>query len=460
MRQKSENQSLKSRHSTPDALVIGAGLAGCEAAWQLAERGINVTLCDMKPKRRSAAHHSNGFAELVCSNSLKSNDVNSAAGLLKEELRIMGSLLISCADEVRVPAGGALAVDREAFSSLVTQKIVSHPLINILEKEFSALPSSMAIVATGPLTDGELAKDIENRFGRVLSFFDAASPIVTAESIDMGNAYFAARYGKGTPDYINCPMDQPQYNAFREALIAAEGTLKKDFEKGAAFFEACVPIEELAARGMDTLRYGPLKPVGLPHPVTGHIPYTVVQLRADNSGKSLYNIVGFQTNLRFGEQKRVFSMIPALKNAEFVRYGVMHRNSFLNSPGLLSENYEVTDSPGLFFAGQITGVEGYVESIASGMCAALSLAARIHGKPLPVFPKSTVIGALGYYISDRSVKDFQPMNANFGIMEKPGEKIRSKQKRHEALSAAAISHIKSIFQHEVQKWGILNEDID
>ena len=436
------------------AVVVGAGLAGCEAAWQLARRGISVTLYDMKPARRSPAHHTDGYAELVCSNSLKSDALTNAAGLLKEELRRLGSLLIACADAVRVPAGGALAVDRDAFSALVTERVRAHPLITAQTKEVSAVPEPFAVVATGPLTDGALAADMERRFGKALSFFDAACPIVTADSIDMDKAFFAARYDKGTPDYINCPMDEDEYTAFWQALTTAECTEQKAFEREAfRVFEGCMPVEVMAKRGADTLRFGPLKPVGLRDPRTGRTPYAVVQLRRDNSAGTLYNMVGFQTNLRFGEQKRVFSMIPALKNAEFVRYGVMHRNSFLHSPGILSDNYEVLDTPGLFFAGQITGVEGYVESIASGLCAGMALAARIAGNPPPRFPGTTVTGALARYISDLSVRDFQPMNSNFGIVDGLSERVRGKRERYGRIAERALADIDALRARQRQIWG-------
>lgn len=436
------------------AIVVGAGLAGCEAAWQLARRGIPVTLYEMKPARRSPAHHADGYAELVCSNSLKADALTNAAGLLKEELRRLGSLLIACADAVRVPAGGALAVDRDAFSVLVTERIRAHPLISAQTKEVVTIPEPFAVVATGPLTDGSLAADMERRFGKALSFFDAAAPIVTADSIDMDKAFFAARYDKGTPDYINCPMSEDEYNAFWHALTTAECAELKEFERETfRVFEGCMPIEVMAKRGPDTLRFGPLKPVGLRDPRTGQTPYAVVQLRRDNSAGTLYNMVGFQTNLRFGEQKRVFSMIPALRNAEFVRYGVMHRNSFLRSPGILSDNYEVLDTPGLFFAGQITGVEGYVESIASGLCAGMALAARMTGKPLPRFPGTTIIGALARYISDVSVRDFQPMNSNFGIVDGLPERIRGKRERYERIAERALADIDALWEKERQIWG-------
>ncbi|MBQ3490984.1 MAG: methylenetetrahydrofolate--tRNA-(uracil(54)-C(5))-methyltransferase (FADH(2)-oxidizing) TrmFO, partial [Oscillospiraceae bacterium] len=393
--------------------VVGAGLAGTEAAWQLAQRGIKVTLIEMKPLKKSPAHHTDTFAELVCSNSLRGDKIENAVGLLKEEMRRLGSLIIACADATRVEAGGCLAVDRQGFSDLVTEKIRSHPNITVVADEITQVPEGPVIIATGPLTSDDLSKAIGKYFGSdYLHFFDAAAPLVTAESIDMNEAWWQSRYDRGTPDYINCAMNKAQYEAFIAELITAEEAEVHGFEDKRVF-EGCMPVEVMARRGQDTLRYGPLKPVGLTDPKTGKEPYAVVQLRQDNAAKSIYNIVGFQTHLKFGEQKRVFSMIPALKNAEFVRYGVMHQNTFLQSPKLLDKYYADRRNPLVAFAGQMTGVEGYVESAASGVLAGVSMAAKVLGKDLPNFPKETAIGALGLYISDERVENFQPMNINF-----------------------------------------------
>lgn len=427
------------------ATVIGAGLAGCEAAWQLANRGVHVTLFEMKPKKYSPAHGSSDFAELVCSNSLRSDQLTNAVGLLKEEMRILGSLILSCADETRVPAGGALAVDRERFSRLVTKKIRSHTLIKVVQEEVQSVPlSDDVIIATGPLTSDALAASIRELTGsEYLYFFDAAAPLITKDSIDMENAFFAARYGRGTPDYINCPMTKEEYNAFYDALVNAQTVSLREFE-GGKVFEGCMPVEVMAKRGHDTLLFGPLKPVGLINPKTGKDDcYAVVQLRQDNAEGSLYNMVGFQTNLKFGEQKRVFSMIPALKNAEFVRYGVMHRNTFLNSPKLLNQYYQFKARPNIFFAGQITGVEGYVESAASGLVAGINMAKRLQGAPMVDFTNITAIGALAGYISDESVVNFQPMNVNFGIMKGLDVRVKNKRQRYEMISQRALDYIKN-----------------
>jgi len=398
-------------------MVIGAGLAGSEAAWQLAQRGISVRLHEMKPTKKSPAHHSDDFAELVCSNSLRSDAPSNAVGLLKEELSALGSLIMEAAYATRVPAGGALAVDREGFAALVTQKLRSHPFIEVVAEEVTELPEGEpVIVASGPLTSDALAKSIADYFGghESLYFFDAAAPIVTAESVDMSCAYFASRYNKGTPDYINCPMNEAEYNAFWQALTTAREAVLHDFEDKKVF-EGCMPVEVMGRRGIDTLRYGPMKPVGLPDPKTGQDAFAVVQLRRDNAEGELYNLVGFQTHLAFPEQKRVFSMIPALRHAEFVRYGVMHRNTYLDSPRFLNRYYQVKTEPNLMFAGQMTGVEGYVESAASGALCAIELAARLRSAPPCNFPQETAIGALAAYISNESVMNFQPMNVNYGI---------------------------------------------
>ena len=403
--------------SANQVTVIGAGLAGSEAAWQLAKRGISVRLHEMKPQKKSPAHHSDDFAELVCSNSLRSGDGNNAVGLLKEELSALGSLIMEAALATRIPAGGALAVDREGFAAFITQKLRNHPLIEVVEGEVTELPKGEpVIVASGPLTSDELAKSIGDYFGdhKSLYFFDAAAPIVTAESVDMSHAYFGSRYNKGTPDYINCPMSESEYNGFWQALTTAREAVLHDFEDKKVF-EGCMPVEVMGRRGIDTLRYGPMKPVGLPDPKTGKDAFAVVQLRRDNAEGELYNLVGFQTHLAFPEQQRVFSMIPALRNAEFVRYGVMHRNTYLDSPRLLNRYYQVKTEPNLMFAGQMTGVEGYVESAASGALCAIELAARLQGVPPCDFPQETAIGALAAYISNESVINFQPMNVNYGL---------------------------------------------
>ena len=423
--------------------VIGAGLAGCEAAWQLANRGIQVRLYEMKPHKFSPAHHSADFAELVCSNSLRSDQIFNAVGLLKEEMRRLGSLIMACADETRVPAGGALAVDREGFSRLVTERICAHKNIEVVSEEVTRLDEdTYTIVASGPLTSDALSDEIARLTGgEYLHFFDAAAPLVTKESIDMDSAFYAARYGRGTADYINCPMDKEEYLAFYHELINAQTAELKEFENGKVF-EGCMPVEVMAARGVDTLLFGPLKPVGIPNPKTGKDDfYAVVQLRQDNAAATLYNIVGFQTNLKFGEQKRVFSMIPALKNAEFVRYGVMHRNTFLNSPQLLNKYYQLKSNPRIFFAGQMTGVEGYVESASSGLLAGLNMARLLAGQEMIDFTNKTAIGALSNYIADGSVAHFQPMNVNFGIMDGLTERIKKKRERYEAVSARALAYL-------------------
>ena len=421
-------------------IVIGAGLAGSEAAWQLAQRGIPVRLLEMKPKKMSPAHHSASFGELVCSNSLRSDQLENAVGLLKEELRRCGSLIMACADEHRVEAGGALAVDREAFSAAITDKIRSHPNITVDEGEVTQIPEEgQVIVATGPLTSDALSESIAKLFpeSKYLNFFDAAAPLVTFESIDMDSAFFASRYDRGTPDYINCPMTEEEYEAFWQELIHAQEAEVHGFED-AGVFEGCMPVEVMARRGRDTLRYGPLKPVGLRDPKTGKEPFAVVQLRKDNAQGSIYNIVGFQTHLRWPEQRRVFSMIPALKNAEYVRYGVMHRNTFLDSPRLLDRYYRVRGNERLMFAGQITGVEGYVESTASGCLAAMELARRLEGKEPVNFPRETAMGAMALYISDGSVADFQPMNVNFGLIPPLGYRVKGKRNKNAEISKRAL----------------------
>ena len=422
--------------------VIGAGLAGCESAWQLAERGIPVRLIEMKPLKKTPAHVSENFAELVCSNSLRSDELTNAVGLLKEELRQLGSLIMACADATRVPAGGALAVDREAFSKMITAKIKNHPNIEIVVQESQTIPEGQVIIATGPLTSDPMAERIAEKCGEVgfLNFYDAAAPIVTLESVNMDSAFYASRYDKGTADYINCPMTKEEYLAFWTELCAAKQAQIHGFDD-AGVFEGCMPVEVMARRGEDTLRFGPLKPVGLIDPRTDRENYAVVQLRRDNAVGTIYNIVGFQTHLTFSEQKRVFSMIPALKNAEFERYGVMHRNTYLNSPKLLDRYYRLKTEPRISLAGQITGVEGYVESCASGMCVGLEIAQRLTDRPPLNFPRETAIGALGLYISEETVGNFQPMNINFGIIEPLGKKIRGKRNKNAEISERSLDII-------------------
>ncbi len=427
-----------------NVIVVGAGLAGCEAAWQLATRGIPVCLYEMKPHKFTPAHHHPDFAELVCSNSLRGAGLTNAVGLLKEEMRRLNSVIMKAADETQVPAGGALAVDRGAFSAAVTRSIREHPLITVIEEEITEIPDAEhVIIATGPLTTEPLSDAIRNYFGaEYLSFFDAAAPIVTFESVDMSKAFFASRYNKGTPDYINCPMNEAEYSAFYEALRGAECADLHDFDH--QVFEGCMPIEEMARRGKDTMRFGPLKPVGLVDDRTGQKSYGVVQLRKDNAVGSLYNIVGFQTHLKFSEQKRVFSMIPGLENADFVRYGVMHRNTYLNAPALLNRDFSVRGRESLYFAGQMTGVEGYVESAASGLMAGLSMAAKILDLPFPAFTNRTAIGALGEYISNGSAENFQPMNINFGIIESLEQRIKKKADRYLAISERSLATLAEI----------------
>ncbi len=425
--------------------VIGAGLAGCEAAFQLANRGIFVELFEMKPLKMSPAHHSDKFAELVCSNSLKSARTDSAAGLLKEEMRRLGSLCLDAASQCSVAAGGALAVDRDIFSDIITERIKSHPNIKILNEIVEHIPlDGNVIIATGPLTDNSLASDIKEYCKTEnLSFFDAAAPIVTAESVDMDIAFFASRYGKGGDDYINCPFNREEYEAFHNELIYAESAPLKDFDKPVSVYEGCMPIEILAKRGTDSIRFGPLKPVGLTDPKTQRRPWAAVQLRKENSAGTLYNIVGFQTNLKFPEQKRVFSMIPGLSNAEFVRYGVMHRNTFINSPKLLNKDLSLKHNPNIYFAGQISGVEGYMESAASGIIAGINAALKIKGEEPLILPNYSMIGALIGYITDETVVNFQPMGANFGILPQLDVKIKDKRERYAELANRSLKWFKS-----------------
>lgn len=427
------------------AKVIGAGLAGCEAAWQLANSGIEVTLYEMKPKKYTPAHHYSGFAELVCSNSLKASRLESAAGLLKAEMEILGSVTVSSAKENAVEAGGALAVDREKFSDSVTAKIKNHPLIKIVEEELTEIPDGNVIIATGPLTSDALAESISKICGNGLSFFDAAAPIVTYESLDKQLVFFASRYGRGDADYINCPMNKEEYTEFYNALISAESAELKEFDKeNFRVYEGCMPIEVLAKRGEDTMRFGPLKPVGLTDPRTGKRPYAVVQLRKENKEGTLYNLVGFQTNLKFAEQKRVFSKITGLQNAEFMRYGVMHRNTFINSPKLLNSHFQMLENENIYFAGQITGVEGYMESAASGIIAGISLARKLNGLEQINLPIDTMTGALSAYISDSyNSENFQPMGANMGILPELGVRIKDKKEKYGAYAERALNSLKS-----------------
>ena len=423
--------------------VVGAGMAGCEAAWAAAQAGLSVTLYEMKPVKFSPAHHSPDFAELVCSNSLKASRIDSAAGLLKEEMRRLGSLLVPCAEACAVEAGGALAVDREQFSRLVTEKIRSHEKITVVNEEITEIPSGQVIIATGPLTSDALHAPIAALTGKSLYFYDAAAPIVTGESIDLDRAFYASRYGKGTADYLNCPMTKEEYLAFYEALIHAESAPLHDFEQEALrVYEGCMPVEVLAKRGEDAIRYGMMKPVGLTDPHTGKRPYAVVQLRKENREGTLWNLVGFQTNLRWGEQKRVFSMIPGLEHAEFVRYGVMHRNSFLDSPRLLDPTYALRKEPRIRFAGQMTGVEGYMESAGSGILAGLNTVRAVNGEPPLILPRETMLGALTAYITDPYQENLQPMGANMGILPMPAERFRGKdgkQRKYQAYADRALA---------------------
>ena len=424
--------------------VIGAGLSGCEAAYQIAKRGIDVKLYDMKPRKKSPAHKSDLFAELVCSNSFKADRVSSAAGLLKAEMRRFGSLLLKAADNSRVPAGGALAVDRDLFSKYVTCALKNNDKITIICQEITAVPDDgITVIATGPLTSDSFAEAIYSRFGESLSFYDAAAPIVTLESIDMEHAFFESRYGKGgAEDYLNCPMNKAEYDVFYDALVNAERAPVHDFDvRDPKVYEGCMPIEVMAQRGYDTIRFGPMKPVGLTDPKTGRRPWAVLQLRKENASGTMFNLVGFQTNLKFSEQKRVFSLIPALKNAEFIRYGVMHRNTFLNSPKILNSDFSVAEDRNIFFAGQITGVEGYMESASSGIIAGINAARRLKGQKSLVLPDTTMTGSLSKYISDRTVADFQPMGANFGIIPEIENRPRNKQQRGQAYADRALADL-------------------
>ena len=424
--------------------VVGAGLAGSEAAWQLAQRGVAVELYEMKPRKMTPAHHADTFAELVCSNSFRGDRLENAVGLLKEELRRLGSLILTCAEATRVEAGGCLAVDRQGFSRMVTEKIRSHPNITVVEEELTQVPEGPVIIATGPLTSDALSEAIGAYFGEdYLHFYDAAAPLVTAESVDMTKAWWQSRYDRGTPDYVNCSMNKEAYEAFVRELVSAQEAEVHGFEDKNVF-EGCMPVEVMARRGQDTLRFGPLKPVGLIDPATGKEPYAVVQLRQDNSAKSIYNLVGFQTHLKFPEQKRVFSMIPALHDAEFLRYGVMHRNTFLDSPRLLDRYYRLRSEPRIWFAGQMTGVEGYVESAASGFLVGVETARRLLGQTPVDFPAETAIGALGLYVSNQAVTQFQPMNINFGIMPPLDHRVKGKRNKNAELSVRSLTLIDSM----------------
>ncbi|MBR5523732.1 MAG: methylenetetrahydrofolate--tRNA-(uracil(54)-C(5))-methyltransferase (FADH(2)-oxidizing) TrmFO [Clostridia bacterium] len=440
--------------------VIGAGLAGCEAAWAVAQQGVPVTLFEMKPEKYTPAHHSTGFAELVCSNSLKARRVESAAGLLKEEMWRLGSLCVPIAYDCAVPAGGALAVDRDAFSQKVTEKIRNHPLITVRQGEVTAIPEEgVVIIATGPLTSEPMADAIVRLCGGGLHFYDAAAPIVTAESVDMNSAFRASRYDReesGEGDYINCPLNKEEYEAFHQALITAESAPLHEFDK-LTVYEGCMPIEVLAKRGSDSIRYGPMKPVGLRDPHTGHRPWAVVQLRAEDAAGTLYNLVGFQTNLKFPEQKRVFGMIPALKNAEFMRYGVMHRNTFLNAPELLDASFRLKSRPTLLFAGQMTGVEGYMESAGSGILAGLNAVRMVRGQEPLVLPRDTMLGALSAHVSDPNA-DYQPMGANFGILPSLETHIWDKKQRYAALAQRALDSLSRVIDVIPETFPIVNEE--
>ena len=432
--------------------VIGAGLAGSECAWQLAQRGIDVTLCEMKPEKKTPAHLTDNFAELCCSNSLRSDQLENAVGLLKEEMRRLGSLILGCADATRVEAGGALAVDRHGFAAMVTEKVKNHPRITVVPGEVTAIPAEgEVVIASGPLTSDALAEQLQKLLGENtdLHFFDAAAPLVTAESVDMEKAWFGSRYDKGGDDYVNCPMNREEYDAFWEALTTAEEAEVHGFEDGMVF-EGCMPVEVMARRGHDTLLYGPLKARGLDDPRTGRWPYAVVQLRRDNADGTVYNLVGFQTHLRFPEQKRVFSMIPALHSAEFLRYGVMHRNTFLDSPKLLDRYYRLKAEPRISFAGQMTGVEGYVESAASGFLVGVETARRLRGMEPVNFPQETAIGALGLYVSNQSITQFQPMNINFGIIPPLDHRVKGKRNKNAELSQRSLAVIEQL-KEEVLK---------
>jgi methylenetetrahydrofolate--tRNA-(uracil-5-)-methyltransferase len=423
--------------------VIGAGLAGSEAAWQIASRGIKVKLYEMRPVRQTPAHHTEKFAELVCSNSLRANTLTNAVGVLKEEMRKLDSVIISSADDCAVPAGGALAVDRHEFADLVTQRVKNHPNVEVINEEVTEIPEGPTIIATGPLTSDNLSKALNKLTGEeYLYFYDAAAPIIEVDSINMDKVYLKSRYDKGEAAYLNCPMTEEEFDRFHEALISAETVPLKEFEKE-IFFEGCMPVEVMAKRGKKTLLFGPMKPVGLEDPKTGKIPYAVVQLRQDNSAGTLYNIVGFQTHLKWGPQKELLRLIPGLENAEVVRYGVMHRNTFLNSPKMLKDTYQLQARDDLFFAGQMTGVEGYVESAASGLIAGINAAKLLKGEDVVTFPKETAIGSMAHYITTANPDNFQPMNANFGLLPPLEKRIKNKQERNTALADRALETIQN-----------------
>lgn len=429
--------------------VIGAGLAGSEAAWQIAKRGIQVKLYEMRPVKQTPAHHTDKFAELVCSNSLRANNLTNAVGVIKEEMRKLDSIIIEAADSCSVPAGGALAVDRHEFAGYVTEKVKNHPLVEVIHEEVTEIPKDgITVIATGPLTSSELAKSIREATGQdYLYFYDAAAPIIEKDSIDMDKVYLKSRYDKGEAAYLNCPMNEEEFNAFQQALIEAEVAPLKEFEKE-KYFEGCMPIEVMAARGPKTMLFGPMKPVGLEDPKTGKRPHAVVQLRQDDAAGTLYNIVGFQTHLKWGEQKRVFQMIPGLENVEIVRYGVMHRNTFINSPKVLAPTYQLKSQPNVFFAGQMTGVEGYVESAGSGLIAGINAARMAMEQDLKIFPAETALGSMARYITEADSKHFQPMNVNFGLFPALGEKIRSKQERGEKHAERALASIEAYIESE------------
>ncbi|MBQ2765662.1 MAG: methylenetetrahydrofolate--tRNA-(uracil(54)-C(5))-methyltransferase (FADH(2)-oxidizing) TrmFO [Clostridia bacterium] len=435
------------QNENPVINIVGAGLAGCEAAWQAVKQGVRVRLYEMKPHKYSPAHHSDGFAELVCSNSLRSNMLSNAVGVLKEEMKLLGSLIIEAAYASEVPAGSALAVDRKLFSQYITDKLKNHPLVEIVEGEVTEIPNGITVIATGPLTSEALSESIGELIGEdYLHFFDAAAPIISFDSIDMSKAFYASRYDKGEASYINCPFTKEEYERFYQALITAEEAELKDFDKAGQLtvFEGCMPVEVMAKRGHDTLLFGPMKPVGITVPQTGEEAYAIVQLRQENAEKSMYNIVGFQTHLKFPEQKRVFGMIPGLENAEFLRYGVMHRNTFMNSPKLLDCTYMMRNRPGLYFAGQMTGVEGYVESASCGLVAGLNAARFALGLDAVKFTRESVIGSLACYVSDEGVANFQPMNANFGLVSPLTHKVKGgKRARGEAMGTRAIEYIRA-----------------
>lgn len=433
--------------SQPVVTVVGAGLAGSEAAWQIARQGVRVRLYEMRPRKQTPAHHTDKFAELVCSNSLRANELTNAVGILKEEMRQLDSVIIRSADACAVPAGSALAVDRDAFAQRVTDAITGHPLIEVIREEVTEIPDGIVVIATGPLTSPALSEKLRELTGEeYLYFYDAAAPIVERDSIDFSKVFFASRYGKGEAAYINCPMTKEEFDRFYEALVTAETVPLKEFEK-AIYFEGCMPIEVMAKRGKDTIRFGPMKPVGLVDPRTGTEPYAVVQLRQDNAAGTLYNIVGFQTHLKWGEQKRIIRMIPGLENAEIVRYGVMHRNTYLNSPKLLRPTYQFKGRDNLFFAGQITGVEGYVESAASGLIAGINAGRLARGLKPVVFPPETAMGSMARYITEADPRNFQPMNANFGLFPPLAQKVRDKRARNLAHAERALAAIREFSQN-------------